>query len=150
MAKNIFKQIGGVFKDEAGEFVKQTKESVADNLEKAGKEAISSITGMEIKDGGQNPAELEQLKKIGEQKEKEKNRAFPELREILKQQQLEQESLKREKNLKQQMSAEAAQKIAAERQKKMGSSMNPLDVVGQKLTGMKAIMFKNKKETKQQ
>ena len=48
------------------------------------------------------------------------------------------------------MGAEAAQKIAAERQKKMGSSMNPLDVVGQKLTGMKAIMFKNKKETKQQ
>lgn len=150
MAKNIFKQVGTAFKDEVGEFAKQTKEVVGENLEQAKKEAISSITGMEVKDSEQNPAELEELKKIGEQKEKAKSSEFPALRKILEQQQLEQQSLNREENLRQQMAANEAQKIAAERQKKMGSSMNPLDAVGQKLTRMKARMFKNKKETKQQ
>ena len=150
MAKNIFKQIGNTFKGEAGEFAKQAKEEVQKNLKDGGREAISSITGIEIKDNQQGSAELEQLKKIGEQKEKAKGGEFPELRRILQQQKEEKDLLDREKQTKQQMAAETAQKIAAERQKKMSSSMNPLESVGQKLTGMKALMFKNKKETKQQ
>ena len=146
MVNKIVAGIGQGLKDISSEFIQEGQKQAKE----AGREVISSVTGMEIKDSGQSPAELEQLKKIGEQKEKEKGQQIPELRRILEQQQNSQAFLDRDKQMKQQMSGQEAQKMVAARQKKMGSSMNPLDAVGQKLTGMKALMFKNKKETKQQ